>query len=85
MQEADTQDEWTHASQKTPFHVKTVVRVCVRRRLMDGLVYTARGVQRGVGGGCMILGGHGRSDVIDLTGHMSPEEKDADGWIETEM
>lgn len=33
----------------------------------------------------MILGGHGRSDVIDLTGHMSPEEKDADGWIETEL
>lgn len=46
-------------------------------RLMDGLVYTARGVQRGVGRGiCMIRGGHGWSDVIDLTGHMSPEERE---------
>lgn len=53
------QDKWTHASQKTPFLVKIEVHVCVRRRLMDGLVYTARGVQRGVWGegGCMILGG----------------------------
>lgn len=57
-----------------------------RDRLMDGLVYTARGVQGGWERGiCVLRGGHGWGDVIDLTGPVSPEERDPDRWIETEM
>lgn len=58
-----------------------------RERLMDGLVYTARGVQGGGERGiCVLQGGHGWGDVIDLTGPRVPRrERDSDRWIETEM
>lgn len=39
--------------------------------------------------GCVgvLRGGHGRGDVIDLTGLHVPrkKERDSDGWIETEI
>lgn len=38
--------------------------------------------------GCVgvLRGGHGRGDVIDLTGpRPQKKERDSDGWIETEM
>ncbi len=38
-----------------------------------------------VGGICLLQGGHGRADVIDLTGLMSPKERDSNRWIETEI
>lgn len=48
-----------------------------REGLMDGLVYTAGGVQGGGEGEiCVLRGGHGWGDVIDLTGTMSPEERE---------
>lgn len=48
-----------------------------RDRLMDGFLYTARGVRgRGGEGICVLRGGHGWGDVIDLTGPVSPEERE---------
>lgn len=47
-----------------------------RERLMDGLVYIARGVQGGESEICVLRGGHGWGDVIDLTRPMSPEERE---------
>lgn len=54
---------------------------------MDGFVYTARDMHEGVGRSISMLQGGTRSDVIDLTGPMSPEERErhSDRWIETEM
>lgn len=48
-----TPEKQTAASQETPFHVKTCLRLCEKdtERLMDDLVYTARGVQGGGGSG----------------------------------
>lgn len=44
----------------------------MRERLMDGLVSTSRGVQeRDV----YVARGHGWDDVIDMTGPVSPEER----------
>lgn len=78
--ETDTRDKWTDESQKTPLHVKIEVCLCVtrreRERLMDGWVYTAGDIQEGVGGGISMIRGGTWSDVMDLTGPMSPEERE---------
>lgn len=47
-----------------------------RERLMDGFVYTARDMQEGVGRRISMLRGGTWSDVIDLTGLKSPEERE---------
>lgn len=51
-------------------------------RLMDGFVYTARDMQEGVGRRISMLRGGTWSDVIDLTGLMSPEERERDIQID---
>ena len=57
--------------------------VCVgeRKSLMDGLVYAARGVHGGEEREreiSVLRGGHEGCDVIDLTGPVSPEERESD-------
>lgn len=77
MQKTDTRDEWTEAVQNTFVCQNRGLCVRQRERLMDGLVYTARGVQGGGEGEiCVLRGGHGWGDVIDLTGPVSPEERE---------
>lgn len=45
---------------------------------MDGFVYTARDMQERAEGRISMLQGGTWSDVIDLTGPMSPEERERD-------
>ena len=56
-------------------------KVCERQRerLMDGHVYTARGVQGGGGRDiCVLWRGHGWDDMIDLTGPHVPRRSRGD-------
>lgn len=74
MQKTDTRDKWTDAVRNT--FVRQNRGLCMRQRLMDGLVCTARGVQGGRDREvCVLQGAHGWGDVIDLTGPVYPEER----------